>query len=337
MGMLDHWNVIGPASILHNKPTAVTVAGRPICLFRTASGTPAALDNSCPHRRLKLSIGRVVGERIECKYHGWTFAVDGQGESPGTPKLHACATSYDLRECEGLLWLKSRGSNAAFPMINPAGDYPIGHYHYVVPAPLEVTLDNFTEIEHTGTVHESFGYEISRMHEVSVEFHSTDDSVRVVNVGPTKRMPRVSAWALGVTNEWNFHDDWTTYFSPVYTVYDHWWTSPDGSQESKVRWRFYIFFTPITDTSTAVHSIVYGRSAWPGPTGGLRWGKYILGHYMDKEMRADVEMLHHLADTSPRIEGLKLSRFDKVLGLNRDRIARIYRGEHAPPRVSLVG
>ncbi len=336
MGMLDHWNVIGPSGMVRAKPVAITVAGQAICLFRTAAGTPAAVDDACPHRRLKLSVGRVVGDKVECKYHGWTFDAGGEGQSPGTPKLHACTTSYDVRDYEGLLWLKSRRSDPAFPELNPAGDYPIGHYHYVVPAPLEVTLDNFCEIEHTGTVHESFGYDIERMHEVRVRFEPTDTTVRVVNVGPTKRMGRLSAWALGVTNDYDFHDDWTTHFSPLYTVYDHWWTSPDGTRESKIRWRFYIFFTPITATTTAVHSIVYGRSTWPGPTNSLSWGKYVLGRFMDREMKADVAMLGHLADYSPRIDGMKLSRFDRVLGLNRERIARIYRGE-VGPRVSLVG
>jgi len=34
-----------------------------------------------------------------------------------------------------------------------------------------------------------------------------------------------------------------------------------------------------------------------------------------------------MADYNTGIEGLKLSRFDKVLGLTRERIASIYRGE----------
>jgi phenylpropionate dioxygenase-like ring-hydroxylating dioxygenase large terminal subunit len=327
MGMLDHWNVVGPVGLVRVKPVEVIVAGQAICLFRTAAGVLAAVDNACPHRRLKLSVGRVVGDKIECKYHGWTFDACGEGESPGTPKLTTCTTSYDVREDHGLIWLKSRASQPVFPIINPDDDYPIGHYHYVVPAPLEVTLDNFTEIEHTGTVHQHFGYDIERMHEVKVKFEPTESTVRVVNVGPTKRMNWLFAKLLGVTNNYNFHDDWTTHFSPMYSVYDHWWTSPDGSRESKIRWRFYIFFTPITDTKTAVHSIIYGRSKYPGPAGGLRVGKFILGRQIDREMQADVAMLGQLADYNQSIEGMKLSRFDKVLGLNRERIARIYRGE----------
>lgn len=38
---------------------------------------------------------------------------------------------------------------------------------------------------------------------------------------------------------------------------------------------------------------------------------------IDREIRADVEMLHHLADYDASIDGLKLSRFDKVMGLTR--------------------
>ena len=37
-------------------------------------------------------------------------------------------------------------------------------------------------------------------------------------------------------------------------------------------------------------------------------------------------MLKNLGDYSTGIEGLKLSRFDKVLGLTRERINSIYRG-----------
>jgi hypothetical protein len=46
-------------------------------------------------------------------------------------------------------------------------------------------------------------------------------------------------------------------------------------------------------------------------------------------------MLRHLADHDTGIDGLKLSRFDKVLGLTRERISRIYRGRSAA-RVALA-
>jgi hypothetical protein len=49
-------------------------------------------------------------------------------------------------------------------------------------------------------------------------------------------------------------------------------------------------------------------------------------HLLDREIRFDIALLENLADKDPSIQGLKLSRFDRGLGLNRERIERIYRG-----------
>ena len=82
MGMLDHWQPVALSRALRKKPLGVVVANQPIALFRTAGGAPAAVSDVCPHRRLKLSAGAVVGDRLQCKYHGWTFDACGNGESP---------------------------------------------------------------------------------------------------------------------------------------------------------------------------------------------------------------------------------------------------------------
>jgi phenylpropionate dioxygenase-like ring-hydroxylating dioxygenase large terminal subunit len=324
--MLDHWHPVLASRVLRANPVGVQLAGRLICLFRTSDGTAAAVDDVCPHRRLKLSVGKVVGDRIRCQYHGWEFDACGNGESPGTPKLTTCTQSFDVREEYGQVWVKSRDCVARFPDISPAGFYHLGTFRHTVPAPLELTVDNFTEIEHSGTVHKTFGYDLSRMNEVKVQFEVTDDSVRVVNVGPTKRLFGPFAWLLGIRAGDLFHDDWTTYFSPVYSVYDHWWTSPDGGREAMIRWRLYMFFWPTDAENTAVTSFVYAKSRYPGPAGGLRLAKYLFRREIDREIRQDISMLAHLADRSVDIDGMKLSRFDKVLGLTRERITRIYRG-----------
>ncbi len=326
MGMLDHWQPVLMSTDLRAKPVGVTVAGEPIALFRTAGGGLGALADACPHRRLKLSAGRVVGDRLRCQYHGWSYDACGYGESPGTPKLTACAASYDVREEHGLVWLKSRRSDPAFPELAPAGFFPICTLSHVIPAPLELAVDNFTEIEHSGTVHTTFGYDLERMHEVRVRYETAADRVRVVNAGPTKRLNPVFAWLMGIRPGDVFHDDWTTYFSPLYSVYDHWWTSPDGSREAMVRWRLYLFFVPIDERTTRLISVTYAKSRYPGPAGGLRLVRGLFRRAIDREVTADVDMLRHLADYDTGIEGLKLSRFDKVLGLTRERINTLYRG-----------
>jgi phenylpropionate dioxygenase-like ring-hydroxylating dioxygenase large terminal subunit len=326
MGMLDHWQPVLLSARLRRKPVGVTVAGSQIALFRTSDGQPAAVSDVCPHRRLKLSAGDVVGDRLQCKYHGWTFDACGNGESPAAPKMTTCTASYDVCEEHGLVWLKSRDSAPVFPAVEADGFLHICTLEHSVPAPLELTVDNFNEIEHSGTVHDTFGYDLARMNEVQVRFEATEDSVRVVNSGPTKQLNPLSAWMLGVRRGDTFHDAWTTRFSPVYSVFDHWWTSPDGKRESMARWRLYIFFVPQDDKTTRVFSVTFAKSRYPGPAGGLRLVRWLLRREIDREINADVSMLHHLAEYDTGLEGLKLGRFDKVLGLTRERIARIYRG-----------
>jgi hypothetical protein len=46
---------------------------------------------------------------------------------------------------------------------------------------------------------------------------------------------------------------------------------------------------------------------------------------LDHEIKLDVRILENLADKSTHLDGMKLSRFDRVLGLNRERIDKIYR------------
>src|SRR5262245_17310531 len=85
MGMLDHWHPLVLSENLGEKPVAATLAGEELAIFRTRSGSVAALAEQCPHRRMRLSRGCVVGERLRCKYHGWSYDAHGNGESPGTP------------------------------------------------------------------------------------------------------------------------------------------------------------------------------------------------------------------------------------------------------------
>ncbi len=327
MGMLDHWQPIAPVAALKNKQLLATeVAGKAIVLFRNSQGRIGALDDTCPHRRLKLSAGTVVGDKLQCRYHGWTFDCEGQGESPGTPKLHACAGHYSVCEAQNYIWLKSRDSNPKFPEFNTEGFTFMCHLQHESPAPLELTVDNFCEIEHTPTTHAIFGYQLERMKEVQVRFETDDNRVRVINTGPPKKLGTILNWMIGIRNNYIFNDDWTTYFSPVYSIYEHFWSDPITGEEAKIRWRLWIFFVPSNDYKTKVITFAYAKSKYPGPNGCLLPFRGLMRKKLDKEIQLDIDILSKFADFNPDIEGMKLSRFDRVLGLNRERIARIYRG-----------
>lgn len=326
MAVLDHWHPVMSLAQLRDKPRCVTLAGRRIALFRTVGGGIGALDDCCPHRRARLSLGTVVGERLQCSYHGWTFDTKGAGESPGTPKLRACAVHYETAEQYGYAWIKSPGSEAILPQFDVDGYEHVGTLEHTIAAPLEVVLDNFTEVEHTPTTHANFGYELSRMSEVETRVEATDATVRVVNSGPQKRTPWIVAAMAGLRSGDRFVDDWTTHFSPVYTVYDQWWSDPQTGEERRDRWRIYVFFNPLADEQTQLVTFAYLRAPSRGRAWAIRLTRPALRSLVNLEVNCDVKMLETLADKSPALEGMKLSRFDRVLGMNRERIERIYRG-----------
>ena len=327
MGMMDHWHPMCLSSSLKRRRVlGVQLCGCHIALFRTSAGQVGALDDQCPHRRMKLSKGTVVNDRLQCRYHGWTFNCEGAGESPGTPKLHACAGNYEVREEYGIIWMKPRDAQAKMPVLDIEGFFRMAEMEHVAPAPFEVAVDNFCEIEHTGTIHAIFGYQLAKLNEVQVRVESTDSTVRVVNVGPPKSMGWFINLLLGVKKNYVFTDDWTTYFSPVYSVYEHFSSDPETGKEARVRWRLFMFFTPVDDHHTRVTTLAYAKSKFFGPNGCLKPFRGLMRRKLQHEIDLDVETLANLANYDSSMEGMKLSRFDKALGLNRERINRIYRG-----------
>jgi phenylpropionate dioxygenase-like ring-hydroxylating dioxygenase large terminal subunit len=329
MAVLDHWHPVLPSRQLKKNAVAgVRLAGHDLALYRDSKGKVGALIDNCPHRRMKLSLGKVYHDQLQCGYHGWTFDAKGNGESPATPKLYACARHFEVAEHMEAIWVRNAGAQTAFPHFDVDGHFNVCNLAHRVKAPLELTVDNFCEIEHTPTTHAFFGYPLERMHEVQVEFYPTDTTVRVVNQGPRKKISWFLRTIVGIGDDYLFMDDWTTHFSPVYSVYDHWWQCPKTGKQSRVRWRLYIFFVPVDDDETALFTFAFTKSAYPGPAGGVRLFTWLMRSQLNHEIQLDVRILEGLADKNPSIDGMKLSRFDRVLGLNRERIERIYRGVH---------
>jgi phenylpropionate dioxygenase-like ring-hydroxylating dioxygenase large terminal subunit len=56
----------------------VSALGESLVLFRTGDGTAVAIEAHCPHLGAHLGRGRVVGDAIECQFHGWRIGADGR-------------------------------------------------------------------------------------------------------------------------------------------------------------------------------------------------------------------------------------------------------------------
>jgi nitrite reductase (NADH) small subunit len=82
---LDGWVAYGTvADIPKGGGRAIRTTVGEIGLFRTQDDRVFALDNICPHKGVRLSLGTVEGDCIVCPAHGLRFNLaDGRAADSG--------------------------------------------------------------------------------------------------------------------------------------------------------------------------------------------------------------------------------------------------------------
>lgn len=73
------WYVAASPAEIADGPIERMIMDFPVAIFLMADGTPSAMHGICPHRYYSLAQGRVVGDALECNYHGFQF--DGRSGS----------------------------------------------------------------------------------------------------------------------------------------------------------------------------------------------------------------------------------------------------------------
>lgn len=167
--VLDAWYVLTASEDLGPKPKAFTLLGTPIVLFRTHSGRPAAMLDRCSHRNVPLSLGAVVGEHLQCPYHGWEFDHEGQcrtipglvadsGDQPGGNARARRVLALPTTESDGWVWVWGNPESTptappfAFPRLDPRR-YTSVRREVFAPGTLHATLENALDVPHTAFLH----------------------------------------------------------------------------------------------------------------------------------------------------------------------------------------
>lgn len=70
------WYPLYPSQKLGRKPIATELLGQKLALARL-NGKVVCYDDCCPHRHVPLSDGKIVGDTLQCCYHGWQFDISG--------------------------------------------------------------------------------------------------------------------------------------------------------------------------------------------------------------------------------------------------------------------
>jgi vanillate O-demethylase monooxygenase subunit len=105
------WHVVATSAEVGSDPVQVWLLGEPWCLVRMPDERIGAWYDRCPHRLAPLSAGRLVGQELECGYHGWRFGTDGRCQAiPAIgdrrpPERAVAQLPWGVDERYGLVWL----------------------------------------------------------------------------------------------------------------------------------------------------------------------------------------------------------------------------------------
>ncbi len=161
----NYWYVAAWSDEVARKPLARVILGEYLVLYRKEDGTAVALENRCPHRNLPLSEGRLVGDTLECGYHGMVFDCTGAcTHLPGeaAPPAWAKVKAYPVLERRGWLMVWMGAADAADPALAPDHHirlddpaYLVIKGHLAAQCGYKLILDNLLDLSHLAYVHSS--------------------------------------------------------------------------------------------------------------------------------------------------------------------------------------
>lgn len=161
----NQWYAAATAQELEVKPLGRLICNEPIAMFRRRDGSVAAVADRCPHRKVPLSIGNVVGDEIQCAYHGFQFnclgtctLIPSQKEIP--------PGAFDIRSFPAVekyalifVWMgePGRADPALLPDFheNDSPGWSAAHGYLRVAAHYQLLIDNLLDLTHLPFVHKT--------------------------------------------------------------------------------------------------------------------------------------------------------------------------------------
>ncbi|PCC71848.1 Phenylpropionate dioxygenase, large terminal subunit [Nannocystis exedens] len=163
-GFAHVWTIVGLDRDLKRRAALpLQVAGERVVLFRDGQGRACALVDRCPHRGVRLSLGKVQDGCIECPFHGWRFAGDGSNQlvpwNPDARRERLGATPLPVRERAGLLWLYTAPGLAApsepdIPDVLQRDDLSLSGFTMIFDAHWTRVMENSLDWPHLPFVHQ---------------------------------------------------------------------------------------------------------------------------------------------------------------------------------------
>lgn len=225
----NYWYCAGLSEEISTKPLRRVICDRPIVLFRTDSGRVAALEDRCSHRQAPLSMGRVVGEEIQCMYHGVTFDCTGAcvhiPQQENIPQ-RATIEAFPAAERWGYMWLwwgdAARADESKIPQLGHTVESHRRtlYFYFYVKANFQLMADNLCDISHTDFLHaHSIGSKVSgkgqvNAPKVTMEARTEGERVHSVRVVTGTMLSKLAA-------------QWGNFTKPVDRISTQMWEPPN--------------------------------------------------------------------------------------------------------------
>ncbi len=203
MFIKNAWYVAAQSGEIGRELTQRWITGDPVVLYRTEAGQVAAMEDRCPHRRAALSKGRLVGDTIQCGYHGSTYdrsgvcvRIPGQEEIPSALAVR----TYPIAEKWKWIWIWMGDPAAADETLLPAFQYNDSPGWVATGGCIEIKAnyqllnDNLLDLTHETYVHgKTIGNSAIVEFPISLRIEGTDVHVQRVmpNTPPPPLFKRV--------------------------------------------------------------------------------------------------------------------------------------------------
>lgn len=158
------WYVAANAYELDEPMVTRKICNEQIVIFRNSDGSVSALHDRCPHRFVPLSMGKRVGDTLQCGYHGLRF--DGSGACVEAPhdddnqRTRACVKGYAAVERHKVIWLWLGEASQANPdlipdfgFLNDESEYTCAQGYSYIKGNYQLISDNLLDLSHIHYLH----------------------------------------------------------------------------------------------------------------------------------------------------------------------------------------
>jgi len=266
MFLRDQWYVAAWSDEVGRVPLARTLLGEPVVLYRKTNGTVVALEDRCAHRRLPLSAGRLIGDSLQCGYHGLVYDERGRCVSIPGQADHAAygVRHYPVVERDQFVsvWMGD-ADNADLARVvsfsklsDPA--WGVTKVRLAIRGNYLLVVDNLLDLSHVAYVHNTTIGNAAVAEQADVKFTRLASTVRVtrdMHAVPAARTYAEFGPHKGIFDRWQLSE----FYPPGYFLINNgsgrcgWQPEAGDRLHTQGEWGFQVYHGITPETSHSTH------------------------------------------------------------------------------------